>query len=366
MKAKRAVRYFVFGLFFTSLLLVSLILYLELSGKLKDRSACIVLPNEGGYVEAWTPYLSQLSRAFDVSDLSIKTYNSETELYELIHKAENLNILLLEIPLSLDFSLQKAIDDNLLMPLFNAQKVLETSPRVVQSVFLDYFHSENDILFTLPFTMNPIVQVYKQNESENEGKNKVLLPLQSNADVEKFVSFSKMLLYPYLNHFQEEDFIAAIPFLLDYLQLDPVSTSYQKNELIQYFFKNKNKTLLLQTSDLDSFTVEQRLSVSISSLGKTICSEFSYIVFPMRTSENTQEKIKNIQEHLLIPEFAFNIANKRSCLPVHLESISKNVFNDFIKKQVRQADTAMIPALEKEYKPEAITRIINTYLTRTK
>ena len=153
MKAKKTVRVFVFGLFFTSLILISLIFYLEISGKLKDRSACIVLPNEGGYVESWAPYLSQLSRVLGVSDLSIKTYTNEAELYELLEKTESFNILWIEIPLKSSFSLQKAIDNKLLMPLCNPQTVLETSPLVVQNIFLSHFTQEASELFTLPFTM---------------------------------------------------------------------------------------------------------------------------------------------------------------------------------------------------------------------
>ena len=81
------------------------------------------------------------------------------------------------------------------------------------------------------------------------------------------------------------------------------------------------------------------------------------MLFRSRTSENYQEKIRNAQEYLLIPEVAFNIANKRNVLSVNLEAISKNVFNDFIKKQVRQAENCIVPALEND--------LINTDTFRT-
>ena len=144
MKAKQAVRIFVFGLFFTSLLLVSIIFYLELSGKLRDRSAYIVLPNEGGYVESWVPYLSQLARALDVSDLSIKTYTTNADLHDYIKKADALNILWIEVPLSSDFPIADIIETDLLTPLYNPQKVLESTPTVIQKTFFStYPSSEN-------------------------------------------------------------------------------------------------------------------------------------------------------------------------------------------------------------------------------
>lgn len=357
MKAKKTVRVFVFGLFFTSLILVSLIFYLEFTGKLKDRSAYIVLPNDGGYVESWAPYLSQLSRVLGVSDLSIKTYTNEKDLYELLEKTESFNILWIEIPLKSSFSLQKAIDNKLLMPLCNPQTVLETSPLVVQNIFLSHFSQEASELFTLPFTMNPLIQVYKHENAVNNTKNELLVPLQTSKDFKVFYAFTKALFYPYLNHLSEEEFIIGLPSFLNFMHLDPQSVKHQPNELLPYFLKNNNKSLLMYASDLEALSVEQRLSVSISSFGKNICSDFSYLVFPARTSENYQEKIRNAQEYLLIPEVAFNIANKRNVLSVNLEAISKNVFNDFIKKQVRQAENCIVPALEND--------LINTDTFRT-
>lgn len=347
MTAKQAVRIFIFGLFLISLLLISLVFYLELSGKLKDRSACIVLPNEGGYVESWAPYLTQLSRALGVSDLSIKTYTTSEELHDFIHKAERLNVLWIEVPLRKEFSLKKDIENNLLSPLFNRENVLESSPLVVQKTFLNLYDSDLDDLYTLPFSMNPLVQVYKQNDI-NQEKNSFLCSIQNEDDINTFISFSKSLLYPYLNDLEEDDYFAVLPSLVNYLKIETVRINYPLNELMQYFFKNNNKTILLRASDLGNLSVEQRLAISISSLTKNICSDFSYIVFPYRESERNKERIKAAQEHLLIPELAFNITSKRNNLAVNLESISKNVFNDFIKKQVRQAENCLVPGLEEE------------------
>lgn len=347
MKAKRAVRVFVFGLFFFSLFLISLLFYLELTGKLKDRYACIVLPNEGGYVESWAPYLTQLSRVLGVSDLSIKTYTHEKDLHELISKADLLNILWIEIPLNIDYSLEKEIINNQLIPLLDAQTVLSSSPPVVQSIFLSHFSDDKQNLYALPFTMNPLVQIYKLQDSENDKKNSLVLALQSPEELKNFLSFSRTYFHPYLKDIDEKEFLQLLPSLLQHLQLDKNSLSFSKNDIIQYFFKNNHKTLLLRASDLGNFSVEQRLSVTISNLGKTIASDFSYIVFPKRTSDTHKERIKAAQEHLLIPELAFNIASKRNSIPVNLESISKNVFNDFIKKQVRQAENCVVPGLEK-------------------
>lgn len=364
MKAKKTVRVFVFGLFFTSLILISLIFYLEITGKLKDRSACIVLPNEGGYVESWAPYLSQLSKVLGVSDLSIKTYTNEEDLYELLEKTESLNVLWIEIPLTSSFSIQNAIDNKRIMPLSNSQKVLEISPFVVQNIFLSHFSQEADELFTLPFTMNPIVQVYKQENSARDTLNDLLVPLQTSKDLKIFYAYTKALFYPYLNHLSEEEFVISLPSFLNFIHLDAQSIKHQQSELLAYFLKNKNKTLLMYASDLELLSVEQRLSVSISTLGKSICSDFSYLVFPARTSENYQEKIRNAQEYLLIPEVAFNIANKRNALTVNLESISKNVLNDFIKKQVRQAENCIVPALENDFtNPELFLSIVQNYFT---
>jgi hypothetical protein len=353
MKAKQAVRIFVFGLFFTSLLLVSIIFYLELSGKLRDRSACIVLPNEGGYVESWAPYLSQLARALDVSDLSIKTYTTNADLHDYIKKADSLNILWIEVPLSSDFPFADIIETDLLAPLYNSQKILESTPTVIQKTFFSLYPSF-ETMYTLPFTMNPLVQIYKNSETENSEKNTLLIPLQKEEDRKKFISFFRTAFYPYLNSMEEENLLLALPSLLAYLHIDKASINYQKSEIIAYFFKNTEKNLILSASDLASFSVEQRLSVSIASLGKTITSDFSYLIFPQRASDLHNEKIRSAQDYLLIPEVAFNITSKRNHLPVNIESISKNVFNDFIKKQVRQAENSFVPALEADTENSAL------------
>ncbi|HUH43642.1 MAG TPA: hypothetical protein VLZ44_00575 [Treponemataceae bacterium] len=345
MKAKQAVRIFVFGLFFTSLLLVSIIFYLELSGKLRDRSACIVLPNEGGYVESWAPYLTQLARALDVSDLSIKTYTTKADLHEYVRKADRLNILWIEVPLSSDFPITDIIEADLLTPLYNSQKVLESTPTVIQKTFFSLYYS-SEYTYTLPFTMNPLVQIYKNSETEDGEKNTLLIPLQKEEDRKNFISFCRTTFYPYLSSMEEENLLSALPSLLAYLHIDKTSINYQKSEIIPYFFKNNKKNVLINASDLASFSVEQRLAVSIASLGKTISSDFSYLIFPQRTSDLHNEKIRSAQDYLLIPEVAFNIASKRNHLPVNVESISKNVFNDFIKKQIRQAENCFVPALE--------------------
>ncbi|HOS29947.1 MAG TPA: hypothetical protein PLR39_04000, partial [Treponemataceae bacterium] len=114
MKLKYAVYIFIAFFLTAALTLGTTVFFMERAGRLSERTASIALPNEGGYVEAWTPYLSQIARTVGVPELNIKTYTTYTELELIIREADKLNLLWAEVPLSAQFPVNRLYEEELL------------------------------------------------------------------------------------------------------------------------------------------------------------------------------------------------------------------------------------------------------------
>src|SRR5574344_1078682 len=111
MKLKYAVYIFIAFFLTAALTLAAAVFFMERAGRLSERTAAIALPNEGGYVEAWTSYLSQIARTVGVPELSIKTYTTYAELEDLFRKADKINLLWAEVPLSSRFPMKSLFDE---------------------------------------------------------------------------------------------------------------------------------------------------------------------------------------------------------------------------------------------------------------
>ena len=73
MKSKMSIMILLASFLFATLILVSILVVMLQTGALSKRTAAIILPSEGGYVEAWTPHLPQIARKVGIPEITILT-----------------------------------------------------------------------------------------------------------------------------------------------------------------------------------------------------------------------------------------------------------------------------------------------------
>jgi hypothetical protein len=80
MKYKMSVIVLLSSFLAATLVLVSVLVIMLQTGTLSKRTASIVLPSEGGYVEAWTQHLPQIARNVGIPEVTILTYDTFEKL----------------------------------------------------------------------------------------------------------------------------------------------------------------------------------------------------------------------------------------------------------------------------------------------
>ena len=352
MKLKYAVYIFIAFFLTAALTLAAAVFFMERAGRLSERTASIALPNEGGYVEAWTPYLSQIARTVDVPELTIKTYTTYTELEELFNNADKLNLLWAEVPLSAQFPVNRLYDEGLISAIDDSKNISHNYPNAINSAIQTHITNPKGTLYGLPISLNPLVQVYNPQTIEQDFDIELAVLGVSDQNFIASYTFLGTLIANNSTFPPKDILLESISKMSNDKSIQQNANTYTLHDAQLFFFNGNSRKLLLHCNELNDLSVEQRRSISIHSMGKHIASDITFAIFPHASTEKKQTAIQLSQNYLLIPEILFATANSRNWIPAHIGTVAKNVNTDFIRKQIRQANICTVPKAQGYYEKE--------------
>jgi len=354
MKLKYAVYIFIAFFLTAALTLAATVFFMERAGSLSERTAAIALPNEGGYVEAWTPYLSQIARTVDVPELTIKTYTTYTELEELFKNADKLNLLWAEVPLSAQFPVNRLYEEELLCGILLEDVISQYYPQSIVNVINKTVTGDPKNTTTIPISYNPWIRLYKTSTENMEFVFDTAAPGSTETLLLASFTYFRSILSTDNNILSIEDTLNKINEMSNDATIQKNVYSYTIKDAQTLFVDNKVSKLVLSIADLPKLPNEELMRSSVHSMGKVLSTDITYAVFPNRASEKAQTAIKLAQGYLLIPEIVFTTANSRNWLPAYIGTVAKNVYTDFTRKQARQTKVCLVPDLQyandEEYK----------------
>ena len=346
MKLKYAVYIFIAFFLTAALTLGTTVFFMERAGRLSERTASIALPNEGGYVEAWTPYLSQIARTVDVPELSIKTYTTYNELEQIIKNADKLNLLWAEVPLNSKFPLKDLYTDEIISGILLEDDISQYYPQSIIQVINTALTGDAKTASAIPLSYNPWIRLYKTNTENTAYTFDTAAPGSTEALLLSSFTYLRSILSADTNILSVEDTLAKIKELSNNTGIQRNSYNYSIKDAQNLFIENKASKLILSTADLAKLPNEELMKTSVHSMGRILTADITYAVFPIRSSEKAQTAIKLAQGYLLIPEILFTTANSRSWLPCYTGTVAKNVYTDFTRKQARQTRVWLVPDLQ--------------------
>jgi len=354
MKLKYAVYIFIAFFLTAALTLGTTVFFMERAGRLSERTASIALPNEGGYVEAWTPYLSQIARTVGVPELNIKTYTTYTELELIIREADKLNLLWAEVPLSAQFPVNRLYEEELLCGILLEDVISQYYPQSIVNVINKTVTGDPKNTTTIPISYNPWIRLYKTSTENMEFVFDTAAPGSTETLLLASFTYFRSILSTDNNILSIEDTLNKINEMSNDATIQKNVYSYTIKDAQTLFVDNKVSKLVLSIADLPKLPNEELMRSSVHSMGKVLSTDITYAVFPNRASEKAQTAIKLAQGYLLIPEIVFTTANSRNWLPAYIGTVAKNVYTDFTRKQARQTKVCLVPDLQyandEEYK----------------
>ena len=319
------------------ILLVALFFMLQ-SGMLSRRTATIALPSEGGFVEAWTQHLPQIARSVDIPEINILTYDSYDKLKNYFLLAEKYNLLWAEVPVSGEYNLSKLLSE--VQTSVITKKIADFYPPTLFKEIKAYI-GKSDNRF-LPLSYNPWIVIKK-----------------NNADISTEFEYSTGAYY-------DDGAFATLTFVRDIKKsgkeiltidegLSDIKEMTNDKTFIRnpdsYTFKdaytvlenNKVKKTLLPIYFYNSLSVAQRLELSIEPLTSGLITDATVAIFANRKTEEAILSVEKAKECLLNTELLYSTANARLWMPAHINTVSRSVYTDYIKKQARQANACFIP-----------------------
>ena len=334
--------------FIGAALALLLILFLMLqSGKLSKRIAAIALPAEGGYVEAWTPHLPQIARNVGIPEVSIITYDNYDKLKSFFTQAEKYNLLWAEIPVSGRYNLEKLLSD--VQTTSIDKKTVDYFPPALFKV-LKNFSGKSDIRF-LPLSYNPWIVVSKNQAPETTDFE------YSTGAYYPEAAFATLCFARRLNE-TDNNFLTIDEGLSDLKEMSNNKTfitnvrSYTYKDAYSVLESNRVKKAFLPVSFYNSLTVSQRLELLIEPFPSGLITDVTVAVFANRKTEELKSSIEKAKTYLLNPDLLYSTANARLWMPAHINTISRSIYTDYIRKQARQVKSCLIPGMQFDSRKE--------------
>lgn len=347
MKSKMSIIILLASFLFATLILVSILVVMLQTGALSKRTAAIILPSEGGYVEAWTPHLPQIARKVGIPEITILTYDSYDKLKTYFLHSEKYNTLWAEVPVTGEYNLKTLLN--------------EVSTSIVDNKTADYFppalfktiksYTEKKEVRFLPLSYNPWIIVKKNNPPA-----KTEFEYSSGAYYDN-VAFATLTFARKLGG-TEKDFLTIDEGLADLQKMSNDKTfitnvrTYTNKDAYSVLESDKVRKTILPIYFFNELSVAQRLELSIEPFSSTLITDATVAIFANRKSEEAKSAVEKSKEYLLNTELLYSTANSRAWIPAHINTVSRSIYTDYIRKQSRQVSRCLIPEMQFESKKE--------------
>ena len=347
MRSKKSVLILLCSFLIATLILLAVLFFMLQTGNLSKRTASIALPSEGGFVEAWTQHLPQIARHVNIPEITILTYDNYDKLKTYFLQAEKYNLLWAEIPVSGEYNLQKLLSEVQTSVINN--RITDLYPPALFKAIKSYT-GKSDIRF-IPLSYNPWVVINRKD-------------LPQNTEFE----------YSTGAHYEDGAF-ATLAFVRDikktgkkFLTIDEGLSelkemsndkgfitnpkSYTFKDAYSVLESGKVKKTILPIYFYNSLSVAQRLELTVEPLSSEFIADATVAVFANRKTEEAILSVEKSKTYLLNTELLYSTANARLWMPAHINTVSRSIYTDYIRKQARQASTCFIPQTQFNSKKE--------------
>lgn len=339
MKTKRSVTMLLCSFLLVTILLVSILVLMLQTGKIYKRTASIILPNQGGFVEAWVQHLPQIARTIGIPEITILTYDNFEKLKSYFLSPEKYNILFAEIPISGDYNLKKLLSNISLSTV--DKSTLDYYPPALYKTIQSYIET-TDTNF-LPLSYNPWLVVKKSN-------NKEIPTFEYSAGAYyNDVAFATLLFARKMDKTENkiltiEEGLSNLKEMVDDKTFITNPRTYTNKDAYSALENNKVKKTILPIYFFNNLPVSQRLELSIEPFSAGLITDATVAIFPNRKSEESKLAVNKAKQILTTnTELLYSIANARAWIPAHINTVSRSIYTDYIRKQARQVDICLIP-----------------------
>ena len=347
MRCKKSILILLASFLIATGILLSVLFFMLQSGTLSKRTAAIALPSEGGFVEAWTQHLPQIARIVDIPEITILTYDNYDKLKSYFLQAEKYNLLWAEIPVSGEYNLK-----NLLSEVQTSSIDIRISDYYPPALFkaIKSFTGKSDIRF-IPLSYNPWIVINKKDLPSNTE-----FEYSTGAHYEEgafaTLAFVREIKKNGNNILSIEEGLSDIKEMSNNKTFVRNPKSYTYKDAYSVLESNKVKKTILPIYFYNSLSVAQRLDLSLEPLSSGLIADATVAVFANRKTEEAILSVEKSKTYLLNTELLYSTANARLWMPAHINTVSRSIYTDYIRKQARQASTCFIPQTQFNSKKE--------------
>lgn len=341
MKYKMSVIMLLSSFLVATVVLVSVLLVMLQTGTLSKRTASIILPSEGGYVEAWTQHLPQIARNVDIPEVTILTYDNIDKLKSYFLSAEKYNTLWAEIPVSGEYNLETLLTD--VSTSIVDKSTMDYYPPALYKAIKSYT-GKSDIHF-LPLSYNPWIVVKKTNSpqtTEFEYSVGAYYPDGAFATL----SYAREIGMPGKDILSIEEGLSDLHKMSNDKTFITNVKTYTYKDSYSVLENDRVKKAILPIFFYNDLSVAQRLELSIQPFETSLIADATVAVFASRKSEEAKLAVEKAKRYLLNTELLYSTANARAWMPAHINTVSRSIYTDYIRKQSRQVGSCLIPSTQ--------------------
>ena len=274
---------------------------------------------------------------------------------------EKYNLLWAEIPVSGEYNLSKLLD-TVPTSLVDKKTADYFPPALYKAI--KTFSGKSDIRF-LPLSYNPWIVVQKQNSSTKT---------KFEYSVGAYYTDGALATLSFVRELKStgKELITIEQALSDLYKMSNDKTfitnviTYTNKDAYSALENNKVKQTILPIFYYNNLTVAQRLELSVKPIENSLITDATVAVFANRKTEEAKLAIEKAKQYLLNTELLYSTANARAWMPAHINTVSRSIYTDFIRKQARQVKSCLIPSTqfnsEKE-KTELVKKLENALRT---
>lgn len=369
MKSKKAL---LFGLIPIVLIIGIVIFIIAKPSKQIYKEPGIFLPAEGGFVEAWEPLIAEINKELNIEDLCIRTYSSAEELEDAFKNPEIYNILWAEVPVTGEYDFGGLVKKDCLKPIDNLKKEYYTPSlfNAIQNLFLtdnEKVKPNQQTYYALPYSCDFWLYMKKKNAKTEKTTNQYAIP---GKDMES--AFAVLAdFYPVGQDTSKKTDLKRQGLI----KLDEYSNNgtfqknpftYNKLDARQMVLDEVAKYTSISMSEFITFSVEERALYEITPIKEKLIANATVILFANAKDEKMQNYVSSFQKALDNPFIIFNSANSRNWQPIRIDTVSRNIQADNLRKSARLIKTCTMPWLnyasptEKQALFDEIKRVLST------
>ena len=338
MKSKMSIMILLASFLGLAIILLVAMLFMLQSGMLSRRTATIALPSEGGFVEAWTQHLPQIARIVDIPEVNILTYDSYDKLRSYFLQAEKYNLLWAEIPVSGEYNLSKLFSE--VQTSVISQRISDYYPPALFKEIKSCTGKTDNRFLVLSY--NPWI-VIKKNNTETVTEFEYSTGAHYEDGAFATLTFVRNIKRTGKELLSLDEGLSEIKQMVNDNTFIRNPKSYTFKDAYSVLENNKVKKTILPIYFYNSLSVAQRLELSIEPLTSGLITDATIAVFANRKTEEAILSVEKAKEYLLNTEILYSTANARLWMPAHINTVSRSIYTDYIKKQARQASNCFIP-----------------------